>query len=216
MSTGGGGSKPKEVKASEAEKQQASLARDQIDYYRGTFAPLEGRFAELSDQDPSSRLQGQNGAASSREMTGTLQQAALNGGVVNTAEIAEGQTLGRVGGMIQGARELGDNRLEALGVGLGISADATRSLSTAASAQTDEAVRQTQLSMATQKAKNDERNALFGAAGSLGGMYAGYKLPGALKKDPAAGMSLADAGKAYESTSRASTTFAQRNKLING
>lgn len=179
---GGGGSKPQEIKASAAEQQQAALARDQIDYYRSTFAPLEQRFANLSDQDPSARLQGQNASASAREMTGTLQQAALGTAPVDTSVIAEGKTLGRVAGLAQGTRELADNRLDALGVGLGISADATRSLSSAASAQTEGAIRQTQLSMAQQQAKNDERNALVGAAGSLGGMYLGYKLPAALGK----------------------------------
>lgn len=177
MSTGGG-DKPAEVKASKGEKEQAKLAREQINYYRGTFAPLEQQFATLADQDPSARLVGQNGSASAREMTNTLRQAALGNAPVDTAGIAEGKTLGRVGAMAQGTRELADNRLDALGVGLGITADSSRSLSTAASAQTDSAIRQTQLSLAKQQAKNDERAALMGAVGSLGGMYAGYKLPG--------------------------------------
>lgn len=177
MSTGGGGSKPKEIKATESEKQQAKLARDQISYYRGTFAPLEKQFAETVDQDPSARLQGQNASASAREMTDTLRGAAVTGGVVNTAEIAEGKTLGRVGGLAQGTRELADGRLEALGVGLGITADATKSLSQAGQIQTNAAIDSTRLALAKQQAKNDEKNALLGAAGSLGGMYLGYKIP---------------------------------------
>ena len=175
--SGGGGSKPKEVKATEAEKQQAQLARDQINYYRATFAPLEKQFAELVDQDPSARLQGQNATASSREMTDTLRGAALAGGPVNTAELGEARTLGRVGGMAQGTRELADGRLEALGVGLGISADASKSLSQAGQIQTDAAIDKTRNAMIKQQAKNDERNALAGAGGSLGGMYLGYKMP---------------------------------------
>lgn len=173
----GGGRKPKKVRASEGEKQQARLARDQINYYRGTFAPLEKQFAGLVDQDPSARLQGQNAAASSREMTDTLRGAALAGGPVNTAELGEARTLGRVGGLAQGTRELADGRLEALGVGLGISADASKSLSQAGQIQTDAAIDKTRNAMIKQQAKNDERNALAGAVGSLGGMYAGYKLP---------------------------------------
>ena len=177
MSGGSKPKKPQEVQASEGEKQQARLARDQINYYRSTFAPLEKQFAELVDQDSSARLQGQNATASSREMTDTLRGAALAGGPVNTAELGEARTLGRVGGLAQGTRELGDGRLEALGVGLGISADASKSLSQAGQIQTDAAIDRTRSAMIKQQAKNDERNALAGAVGSLGGMYAGYKLP---------------------------------------
>jgi hypothetical protein len=214
MSVGGGGSKPKEIKATESEKQQAGLARDQINYYRSTFAPLEGEFAKMVDQDPSARLQGQNATASAREMTGTLQGAAMNGGVVNTAEIAEGRTLGRVGGMGQGARELADGRLDALGVGLGITADATRSLGQAGQMQTDAAIEKTKLSLAKQQAKNDEKAALMGAVGSLGGMYAGYKLPGMMGQPK--GMTMAQAGEAYQGVRPSPQSFKQRNTLING
>lgn len=175
--SGGGGSKPKEVRASEGEKIQAQLARDQIDYYRSTFAPLEKQFAELVDQDPSARLQGQNATASSREMTDTLRGAALAGGPVNTAELGEARTLGRVGGLAQGTRELADGRLEALGVGLGITADASKSLSQAGQIQTDAAISKTHNAMIKQQAKNDARNAPAAAVGSLGGMYLGYKIP---------------------------------------
>lgn len=199
--SGGGGSKPKEVQASEGEKQQAELARNQINYYRGTFAPLEKQFADTVNQDPSARLEGQNATASSREMTGTLRGAALNSGPVNTAEIAEAKTLGRVGGLAQGTRELADGRLEALGVGLGITADATKSLSTAGQIQTDAAIGQTRLALAKQQAKNDERNALAGAVGSLGGMYGGYKLAGKMEASAASkqSMSLGSSQAGYSS-----------------
>lgn len=172
----GGGSKPKEVQASEGEKQQAELARKQIGYYRDTFAPLEKRFADMADRDPSARLEGQNATASAREATETLRGAAIAGGVTSTAGIAEAKTMGRVGGMAQGVRELADGRLDALGVGLGITADSTKSLSQAGQIQTDAAIGQTRLALAKQQAKNDERNALVGAVASLGGMYGGYKI----------------------------------------
>lgn len=212
--SGGGGGKPAEVKASASEKQQAQLARDQISYYRGTFAPLEKQFAETVDQDPSARLQGQNASASAREMTETLRGAAMTGAPVNTAEIAEAKTLGRVGGMAQGTRELADGRLEALGVGLGITADASKSLSQAGQLQTDAAIDKTRLALAKQQAKNDERGALAGAVGSLGGMYLGYKLPGMMGQPK--GMTMAQAGEAYKGTTRTNQTFQQRNQMING
>lgn len=210
MSTGGGGgSKPEPIPVSQGEKIQTGLARDQIDYYRNTFAPLEGEFAKLVNQDPSARLQGQNATASAREMTDTLRGAAMNGGVVDTAEIAEGKTLGRVGGMAQGARELADGRLDALGVGLGITADATKSLGQAGQIQTNAAIDQTRLSLAKQQAKNDEKNALMGAAGSLGGMYLGYKLPEWKK-----GFDLTAAGK--KSTTLGASADGYSSKYISG
>lgn len=217
MSTGGGGSKPQAIQASAAEREQAKLAQEQINYYRGTFAPLEGEFARVVDRDPSARLQGQNASASAREMTETLRGAALAGGVVNTAEMGEARTLGRVGGLAQGKRELADGRLEALGVGLGITADATKSLSTAGQIQTDAAIGETRLALAKQQAKNDERNALMGAVGSLGGMYLGYKIPGwKAGMDGPKGMSMAEAGAAYKAAPKNTQNFQQRNKLING
>jgi hypothetical protein len=174
---GGGGSKPAPTPVSAGEKIQTKLAQDQIAHYRGTYAPLEQEFVRTVDQDPSARLAGQNATASAREMTGTLQQAAAGGGVVDTAAMAEARTLGRVGGMAQGTRELADGRMEALGVGLGATADASRSLSQAGQIQTSAAIDKTRSALAIQQAKNDEKAALMGAVGSLGGMYLGYKAP---------------------------------------
>ena len=173
----GGGDKPEPVPVSKGEKIQTQLAKDQIAYYRGTYAPLEKDFIYTVDQDPTARLQAQSSSASARETTQTLRDAALVGGPVNTAELGEARTLSRVGAMAQGARELADGRLDALGVGLGITADASKSLSQAGQIQTDAAINRTQLALAKQQAKNAERAALAGAAGSLGGAYIGYNMP---------------------------------------
>lgn len=175
--SGGGGDKPKPVPVSQGEKIQAQLAKDQIAYYRSTYAPLEKEFRDTVDQDPTARLQAQSGSASARETTQTLRDAALVGGPVNTAELGEARALSRVGAMAQGTRELADGRLDALGVGLGITADASKSLSQAGQIQTDAAIDRTRLALAKQQAKNTERGALAGAVGSLAGAYIGYKMP---------------------------------------
>ena len=175
--SGGGDDKPKPVPVSQGEKIQTNLAQDQISYYRGVYAPLEKEFIYTVDQDPTARLQAQSGSASARETTQTLRDAAMLGGPVNTAELGEARALSRVGAMAQGTRELADGRLDALGVGLGITADASKSLSQAGQIQTDAAINRTQLALAKQQAKNAERAALAGAAGSLGGAYIGYNMP---------------------------------------
>lgn len=173
----GGGDKPEPVPVSKGEKIQTQLAKDQIAYYRSTYAPLEKEFRDTVDQDPTARLQAQSGSASAREMTQTLRDAALVGGPVNTAELGEARALGRVGAMAQGTRELADGRLDALGIGLGMTADASKSLSQAGQIQTDAAIGRTQLALAKQQAKNAERAALAGAGGSLAGAYIGYNMP---------------------------------------
>lgn len=175
--SGGGGKKPDPVPVSKGEKIQAQLAKDQIAYYRGTYAPLEKEFRDTVDQDPTARFNAQSGSASAREMTQTLRDAALVGGPVNTAELGAARAMGRVGAMAQGTRELADGRLDALGVGLGMTADASKSLSQAGQIQTDAAIGHTQLALEKQGAKNAERAALAGAAGSLAGAYIGYKMP---------------------------------------
>lgn len=212
--SGGGGDKPKPVPVSAGEKIQTQLARDQIAYYRGTYAPLEKDFRDTVDQDPTARLQAQSGSASARETTQTLRDAALVGGPVNTAELGEARALSRVGAMAQGTRELADGRLDALGVGLGITADASKSLSQAGQIQTDAAIDRTRLALAKQQAKNAERAALAGAVGSLGGAYIGYKMP-AWQAGPK-GMTMEQAAEAYKSAPRYSQTFQQRNQMING
>lgn len=173
----GGSKKPDPVPVSKGEKIQAQLAKDQIAYYRSTYAPLEKEFRDTVDQDPTARLRAQSGSASAREATQTLRDAAMVGGPVNTAELGEARALSRVGAMAQGTRELADGRLDALGVGLGITADASKSLTQAGQIQTDAAIDRTRLALAKQEAKNTERAALLGAAGSLAGAYIGYKMP---------------------------------------
>ena len=210
----GGSKKPDPVPVSNGEKIQAQLAKDQIAYYRSTYAPLEKEFRDTVDQDPTARLRAQSGSASAREATQTLRDAAMVGGPVNTAELGEARALSRVGAMAQGTRELADGRLDALGVGLGITADASKSLTQAGQIQTDAAIDRTRLALAKQEAKNTERAALLGAAGSLAGAYIGYKAAGS-QAGPK-GMTMEQAAEAYKSAPRFSQTFQQRNQMING
>ena len=210
----GGSKKPDPVPVSKGEKIQAQLAKDQIAYYRSTYAPLEKEFRDTVDQDPTARLRAQSGSASAREATQTLRDAAMVGGPVNTAELGEARALSRVGAMAQGTRELADGRLDALGVGLGITADASKSLTQAGQIQTDAAIDRTRLALAKQEAKNTERAALLGAAGSLAGAYIGYKAAGS-QAGPK-GMTMEQAAEAYKSAPRFSQTFQQRNRMING
>lgn len=172
--SGGGGGKPEQVKASEGEKIQAQLARDQINYYRGTYAPLEQQFLSEAGQDHSARLAGQNGSAAMRESTDTLRQAALSTAPVDTAALGTAITSGRVAGLAQGRRERDDGRLEGLGVGLGITADATKSLSQAGQIQTESAIDRTREQLAKMQAKNDLTAAKWGAVGTLAGAGVSY------------------------------------------
>lgn len=167
----GGSKKAEKTKVSEGEKISAQLARDQIGYYRSTFAPLEGQFRDLASQNHSERFAGQNATAAMREMTPALGSIAQTGIMADTADMADGVTSGRVAGYAQGRRERDDGRLEALGVGLGISADATRSLATAGHLQTQNAVTHMREKTARAQAKADTRNAALGAIAAVGGAY---------------------------------------------
>lgn len=178
MSTGGGGSsKPEKVKVSAGEKIQAGLAKDQIDYYRATYAPLEADFLRTAGQDPSAKLAGQNAVGATRALTPALAEAALSTAPVDTAALGGAVTSGRVSGMAEGRRQRDDGRLEGLGVGLGVTADASKSLSQAASIQTSSAIDHANEVIAKQNAKNSEKEALVGGLASAGGMYLGYKMP---------------------------------------
>lgn len=167
----GGSSKPKKTPVSEGEKISTQLARDQINYYRSTFAPLEGQFRDEVSKDYSSRFAGQNAAASMREITPTLAGVAAGGDMMNTGELAGGIAAGRVAGMAEGRRQRDDGMLDALGVGLGISADATSSLSDAGRLQTNAAIDRTRESLVKAQAKADTRNAALGAVAAVGGAY---------------------------------------------
>lgn len=172
-----GGDKPKEVKASEGEKIQAQVAKDQIDYYRSTYAPLEKQYADEAGRDYSARLSGQAGTAGMRAMTDTLQVAAAAGSPLDTAALSSGMTLGRVAGMAEGQRLSADGKLNALKVGLGATADATRSLTETSRMQTDSLIQAQQLKMEEAQTKAAGRAMTTAAVGQAAGMYAGYKLP---------------------------------------
>lgn len=169
-----GGSKPKEQKASEGEKMQAQVAKDQIAYYRGTYAPLEAQYAKEAGRDYSDRLAGQAGTAGMRGMTDTLQVAAAAGSPLDTASLSSGITAGRVAGMAEGQRLSADGKLNALKVGLGATADATRSLTETSRMQTDSLIQAQQNKMDEAQAKAAGRAMTLAAIGQAGGMAAGY------------------------------------------
>lgn len=210
----GSPSKPKATPVSESEKMQAKLARDQIDYYRGQYQPLESRFVKEADQDFSSRLGGQAGSAGMRAATETLRTAALSGEVTNTAALGGAIAEGRLAGYAQGRRERDDLRLDALGVGLGTTADAHRSLAQAGQLQTSSAIDRAQEELVKINAKQGEKNALVAAGGTLAG--AGLSYYGLNRLNQPKAMSLAQAGAAYRGTARVNQSFQQRNALING
>jgi hypothetical protein len=175
MSVGGGGaSKPEEIKASESEKAQAGLAKDQINYYRGTYAPLEKQLADESNQDYSGRLSGQAGSAAARASTEAMRTMAMNGGVADVTSLGDAATRSRLDGNLQGASDQSGKRLDALGVGLGITADATKSLSEAGSVQTQSAIDRVHEAMVKSQAKSDTKNAMLGAIGSVAGAAGTY------------------------------------------
>lgn len=168
----GGGGSAKKTPVTEGEKIQTELARDQHQYYSSTYAPLENRFRDEVTHDYSSRLAGQNATASMREMTPTLANVAMSGSGADTGVLGDAVTGGRVAGLAQGARELGDGRLEAIGLGMGITADANRTLSEAGRIQTNAAIDRTREQLADAEAKSGLRNAVLGAAAAVGGSYA--------------------------------------------
>lgn len=210
----GGGDKPKATPVSEGEKIQAKLAKDQYDYYRSTYAPLAQRMVSEASQDFSGRLAGQAGSAGMREATQTLRGAAMTGASMDTSRLAGAITQARVGGQQQGLAERDQARLDALGVGLGATADATKSLSQAGAIQTDAAIQSVRDKMAEQEAKNQERNALIGGLASVGATYGMNKYLQS-KGGPQA-MTMAEAGDKYKATPKFQQNFMQRNKMING
>ena len=212
--SGGSSSKPQEVQASAGEKAQAQLAQDQINYYRSTYAPLEKRMVDEANQDYSDRLSGQAGTAAMRASTQGLQAAGMSTAPVDTAALSGAVTQSRAAGLQQGQQDLNSRRLDALGVGLGMTADATRSLSQAAGEQTSAAIQRSRDAMLSAQAKTDEKNALLGAAGSLAGAagtYYGMQYLGQPK-----GATMSDAASKYKTTPKYQQTFSQRNALING
>lgn len=161
--------KPDPVPVSEGEKIQAKLAKEQIDYYRATYTPLEQKLIEDSKQDYSSRLSAQVGSAGMRQATEGLRSLALGSAPVDSADIAAGISDARVDAFAQGRRERDDARLDALGVGLGITADASKSLTEAGRIQTNAAIESVEAKLRKQQAKDSVKQAGFAAIGTLAG-----------------------------------------------
>ena len=154
---------------SEGEKIQAQVAKDQIAYYRGTYAPLEGEFAQEAGQDHTSRLSAQASSAGMREASSGLQQLALGSAPVDTAAVGGSLAGATAAAATQGRRARDDGRLSALGVGLGITADAGQSLSGASQDQAEAAIDKVREGMAKQQAAASTRAAAMGAVGTLAG-----------------------------------------------
>lgn len=210
----GGGDKPKATPVSAGEKIQASLAKEQYDYYKSTYAPLAKRMVNEASQDFSGRFAGQAGSAGMREATGTLRSTAMTGSTLDTSGLAGAITQARVGGQQQGLAERDQARLDALGVGLGATADATKSLSQAGQIQTEAAIQSVRDKMMEDDAKNQERMALIGGLASVGATYGTKKF--LASRDGPKAMSMAEAGEAYKAAPRFTQSFQQRNKMING
>lgn len=169
-----GGSKPKEQEASEGEKLQAQVAKDQIAHYRSTYAPLEQTYAEEAGRDYSPRLAAQAGVTGSRGMTEALQVAAGTASPLDAANLSSGVTLGRVAGMAEGRRLSSEGMNNAVKVGLGATADASRSLSEAARLQTDSLIQTQQNKLEEAKTKAAGRAMTLAAVGQAAGTAAGY------------------------------------------
>lgn len=167
----GGSSSAKKTPVTDGEKIQTELARDQHQYYSSTYAPLENQFRDEVTRDYSSRLAGQNATASMREMTPTLANVAMSGSTADSGVLGDAVTGGRVAGLAQGARELADGRLESIGLGMGITADANRSLSEAGRIQTNAAIDRTREQIADAEAKSGLRNAVLGGVAAVGATY---------------------------------------------
>lgn len=161
--------KPDPVAVSEGEKIQAQVAKDQIGYYRGTYAPLEGEYADEAGADHTARLSAQARSAGMREASGGLQQLALSGAPVDTAALGSSLSAATDAAGVQGRRARDDGRLSALGVGLGITADAGQSLSSASQVQSGAAIDKVRAEMTKQQASASTRAATMGAVGTLAG-----------------------------------------------
>ena len=169
--SGGGGDKPEPTPVSKGERIQTQLAKDQYAYYKGTYAPIAKDMADAASQDFSNRAAGQASSASMRAGSPTLQAVASSGSMMDSNTLADAMTTARMSGKQAGLQQRDTQRFEALGVGLGATADATNTLSRAGNIQTDAAIQNTKLSLANSQSDADTKNALYGAAGSVAAMY---------------------------------------------
>lgn len=202
MSGGSKAPKPTPVEVSQGEQIQTRLAKDQYAYYAGTYAPLAKQMADESNADYSGRFAAQNATASMREAGNLYRASAASGGMGDTTSLADAAAQSRLAGTLQGKQSQLSSRLNALEVGLGATADATKSLSQAAHNQTELSIQATRSKMADKQAKADARNA---AAGSLVSMGTSIGTAYGLKKM-----------NAQTPVDPKTTTFKDRNQLING
>ena len=149
----GGGDKPKPTPVSEGEKIQAQLAKDQYAYYAGTYAPLAKSMADEANVSYEGRMGAQARGAAARESTQPLQAVASASNMMNTSSLSNALTSSTMDGIHAGKADQNSRRFEALQVGLGATADATRSLSTAAGIQTNAAIDKVRNQMAEDAAK---------------------------------------------------------------
>lgn len=154
---------------SEGEKIQAQVAKDQIAYYRGTYAPLEGEYADEAGADYTSRLSAQASSAAMREASGGVQQLALSSAPVDTSALGSSLSAATDAAGAQGRRARDNGRLSALGAGLGITADAGQSLSSASQLQSSAAIDKVRTEMTKQQAAASTGAATMGAVGTLAG-----------------------------------------------
>lgn len=174
----GGSKKPKPTPVSKGEKIQTQLARDQHAHYMQNFAPLESQFRDEATRDYSARFAGQSANAAMRNLTPSMAAIGQTGAMVDTGELAGSVTAGRVAGLAEGRRQRDDGSLESMNIGLGITADANKSLSDAGRLQTNAAIDRTQEQVSKMQAKAEVRNAAIGAVAAVGGAYGMNKYMG--------------------------------------
>lgn len=163
--------KAEKVQVSEGEKIQTQLAQDQYDHYLNTYAPLEADYREEATRDYSSRLDAQASAAATRESTDTLRQAALSTAPVDTNGLANAATTAGLSGYRQGKANVINGGLSALKQGLGVTADAGQSLTSATQDQTRVALQEAEAANTKARTKLSTGNAALAALGTVGGAY---------------------------------------------
>lgn len=129
----GGSSSPSKPKMSSSEKAQHAVAAAEWGHYKQNYAPLENRYLSDSQKDYSARGGAQARSQVMREGTEAMQLSALRGGVSDVAStVANASTASGVesAGSSQALRD--ERMVGALGVGRGVAANTTNSMSSLA------------------------------------------------------------------------------------
>ncbi|MFV1943485.1 hypothetical protein VPH49_21975 [Pseudomonas luteola] len=164
-------SKSQKVKVSEGEKIQAQLAKDQYAEYQNTYVPLEGEYLSEATKDHSARLSAQAGTASMRTSAAGLQNAATSSGPVDTGAISSALTNALMNGYRTGKTQQFEGGINSMKQGLGATADASQSLTSASQDQLQVATSDAQAAAQVANAKAQTKAAAIGALGSIGGAY---------------------------------------------